>query len=470
MTGSLANLASTSEGDVLELVWENGQIHMRGRSGITQKGQSCISYSLYPSNAQAENGGDIHTKRASRSGTIYFDPSTSQRQASDSLFRQRVNSPLHKSNLLEHGSSTHDKNTGKPNFSYLQPPSILKANGKSSTGATSGAVLSRVEELKVSKNDNPLVPSKSVRGLQNQPDLLPIKAELIPPVAQTQESLPDEHSEAFVTRKRNSHDQFIGQTSSLAETPLNGKPPVASSSICSLGASNDLTYALRRTYEDSEESEYPCENVEEPEGFTKARRSKRSRTAQVHNYSGRRRRDEINKKMRALKELIPNCNKMDKVSMLDEAIQYLKTLQLQLQLQIMLMGSGVCMPPMMLPSVNFSPMGTGIACSCSPAQFPTSQTLSNALPGIAGFPMSLPHASFFPFLGRATQSVMAPGISGPNPPEQHLGSAPLTISKDSIQNINSEMKYNANVECSKIQTSSPGNERRFQTLCFGAKE
>jgi hypothetical protein len=44
-----------------------------------------------------------------------------------------------------------------------------------------------------------------------------------------------------------------------------------------------------------------------------------------------RRRDRINEKMRALQELIPHCNKTDKASMLDEAIEYLKSLQLQVQ-------------------------------------------------------------------------------------------------------------------------------------------
>lgn len=62
--------------------------------------------------------------------------------------------------------------------------------------------------------------------------------------------------------------------------------------------------------------------------------SKRSRAAEVHNLSERRRRDRINEKMRALQELIPRCNKSDKASMLDEAIEYLKSLQLQVQVYI----------------------------------------------------------------------------------------------------------------------------------------
>ncbi|CAA2934090.1 transcription factor PIF1-like [Olea europaea subsp. europaea] len=98
--------------------------------------------------------------------------------------------------------------------------------------------------------------------------------------------------------------------------------------------------------------------------------TKRSRTAEVHNQSERRRRDRINEKMKALQELIPRCNKVvefmymfslswleriqllniksDKASMLDEAIEYVKSLQLQVQM--MSMGCG--MVPVMYPSIQ----------------------------------------------------------------------------------------------------------------------
>ncbi|GJZ95793.1 transcription factor PIF1 [Tanacetum coccineum] len=73
--------------------------------------------------------------------------------------------------------------------------------------------------------------------------------------------------------------------------------------------------------------------------------TKRSRAAEVHNLSKRRRRDRINEKMKALQELIPRCNKSDKASMLDEAIEYLKSLQMQVQM----MSMGYGMVPMMFP-------------------------------------------------------------------------------------------------------------------------
>ncbi|KAK8717907.1 hypothetical protein V6N13_045158 [Hibiscus sabdariffa] len=106
----------------------------------------------------------------------------------------------------------------------------------------------------------------------------------------------------------------------------------------------------------SEDVEFdPADRKKQSRGSTS---TKRSRAAEVHNLSERRRRDRINEKMRALQELFPRCNKSDKASMLDEAIEYLKSLQLQVQM--MSMGCG--MVPMMFPGVQqYMPtMGMGM--------------------------------------------------------------------------------------------------------------
>lgn len=78
--------------------------------------------------------------------------------------------------------------------------------------------------------------------------------------------------------------------------------------------------------------------------------SKRSRAAEVHNLSEKRRRQRINEKMKALQKLIPNSNKTDKASMLDEAIEYLK--QLQVQVQMLTMRNGSSLHPFYLQGVG----------------------------------------------------------------------------------------------------------------------
>ncbi|PVH31487.1 hypothetical protein PAHAL_9G157800 [Panicum hallii] len=125
---------------------------------------------------------------------------------------------------------------------------------------------------------------------------------------------------------------------------------------------------------DTEDSESPSEDAESESAAMLARKppqklttARRSRAAEVHNLSERRRRDRINEKMRALQELIPHCNKTDKASMLDEAIEYLKSLQVQVQM--MWMGSGIAASPVMFPGVHqYLPrMGVGMGAAAMPS-------------------------------------------------------------------------------------------------------
>ncbi|CAN6449770.1 unnamed protein product [Victoria cruziana] len=96
---------------------------------------------------------------------------------------------------------------------------------------------------------------------------------------------------------------------------------------------------------ESEEAQEATEELAKPPPSRTS--SKRSRAAEVHNLSEKRRRRRINEKMKALQKLIPNANKTDKASMLDEAIEYLK--QLQLQVQMLSMRNGLALPSMYMP-------------------------------------------------------------------------------------------------------------------------
>ncbi|KAI7745012.1 hypothetical protein M8C21_005260 [Ambrosia artemisiifolia] len=113
---------------------------------------------------------------------------------------------------------------------------------------------------------------------------------------------------------------------------------------------------------DDDPDEYDCDSEEGFENLmeqmaAKSDRprssSKRARAAEVHNLSEKRRRSRINEKMKALQKLIPNSNKTDKASMLDEAIEYLK--QLQLRVQMLTMRNGMNLYSMSVPTGVLQP-------------------------------------------------------------------------------------------------------------------
>ncbi|XP_060668227.1 uncharacterized protein LOC107426221 isoform X2 [Ziziphus jujuba] len=275
----------------------------------------------------------------------------------------------------------------------------------------------------------------------------------------------DEHSEAFGNKVVALEEQLphkktktpkISKPKTKTQTAT-GKyftrsppPSVPSASVCSLGASNSPAHAhahahahpLKRTSEDTEESAYPCKanyssnNTQSVEDEPKAQavikaavapgggRSKRNRTAQIHNLSEKRRRDTINKKMRELKELLPNCNKVDKVSMLDEAIEYLQTLQRQLQM--LSMGNEIMAPQMMLPAGAphlCDPSMMRLSSSLLPC-FPTTTSTSTSTsagtgtgghsnPYNSGFQMLPFPAYLLPFNTIPLHSLVPPAISRP---------------------------------------------------------
>uniref|UniRef100_A0A0D9VZS4 BHLH domain-containing protein n=1 Tax=Leersia perrieri TaxID=77586 RepID=A0A0D9VZS4_9ORYZ len=170
--------------------------------------------------------------------------------------------------------------------------------------------------------------------------------------------------------------------------PASTRDGAATSSSAGSGLPSESASAHKRKGRgiedsDSRSEDAQCEATEETKSSSRRYGSKRrTRAAEVHNLSERRRRDRINEKMRALQDLIPHCNKVraspwtdtvmltDKASILDEAIEYLKSLQMQVQIMWMTTG----MAPMMFPGAHqFMPtMAVGMNSAC----MPTAQGLS----------------------------------------------------------------------------------------------
>lgn len=429
-------------------------------------------------------------------------------------------------------------NSNLMNFSHFSRPAALVKANLQNMGLMAGSDLSSMGRMEskdkgsAASSKNPPEPTliNSIDGLQKesssqfQPLAVPSKVDLKPledkPV---EEPVASKQSEAFCQEDASKNDKSSNPvvsesaTKGLPDGEKTTEPVVAASSVCSgnsvEGASDDPSHNLKRKCRDTEESDCHSDDLEEESvGAKKAAParggtgSKRSRAAEVHNLSERRRRDRINEKMRALQELIPNCNKVDKASMLDEAIEYLKTLQLQVQ--IMSMGSGFYMPPMMLPTgmqhmgaphmAHYSPMGIGmgmgmgmglgmgygmgipdmnVGSSGYPmiqvppmqgAHFPGPPISGHAamhgmtgsnlqmfgLPG-QGLPMSMPCAPLIPLSGEPLmKSATGMNACGTVGPVGNVDSAPASSSKDQMQNVNSQVMQVTGANSSMAQTSS----------------
>nr|WCO08314.1 hypothetical protein [Suaeda aralocaspica] len=76
-------------------------------------------------------------------------------------------------------------------------------------------------------------------------------------------------------------------------------------------------------------------------------RARRGQATDPHSIAERLRRERIAERMKALQELVPNANKTDKASMLDEIIDYVKFLQLQVKvLSMSRLGGGAPAAPL----------------------------------------------------------------------------------------------------------------------------
>ncbi|KAK8498286.1 hypothetical protein V6N13_027439 [Hibiscus sabdariffa] len=356
MTGHLPNSPSMRDPDFMELVWENGEVVIRGLSSskITRRKTSPFSSRRYLSGS-----------RDGAADSTFEDPISglssavlgSDKQLVDSSNIVSVNNKLKQSDVpklivdqdhqvpdsfLKQDMGSKEKESRLNEEKDMVNFSMFLSSGATRATSCSQGLAAGVEDLR-GNNVKPLPPAKKMKSPRK-------------------ESHPDDQSKAAPNLR------LPNEVHEPSSTKGNPEKMVASSSLCSRGASNCPAYPLKRRYQDTDFSDNT--EMEESEGTRGSKGAKGKKKTEVHSLSERKRRDKINKKMRALKELIPNCTKVDKASMLDEAIEYLKTLQLQVQM--MSMGNGVYMPPMMflspstLQHINaqhlggYSPMAVGM--------------------------------------------------------------------------------------------------------------
>ncbi|XP_028760848.1 transcription factor bHLH66-like isoform X2 [Neltuma alba] len=91
-------------------------------------------------------------------------------------------------------------------------------------------------------------------------------------------------------------------------------------------------------------------------------RARRGQATDPHSIAERLRRERIAERMKALQELVPNANKTDKASMLDEIIDYVKFLQLQVKvLSMSRLGGAAAVAPLVADMASEAASDSGQA-------------------------------------------------------------------------------------------------------------
>ncbi|CAI9778835.1 unnamed protein product [Fraxinus pennsylvanica] len=336
----------------MELVWENGEVLIRRPSSSTRTAQPrppCTKCSSLTKMKRKD--GDINTTRNSKnsnSKTLYS--TSSLNNCFESL-------PESYETNQSNPSSVHRSSFSIKKFSeHIMESRLIFSKPDNAIGSTSTFAKGESQPLTECSCVNL---SKSVlrdpgSGL-SAPVLPASRGELLC----AEKSINEEFK---VSTSHVDSKPFDSKSNSPPDQQSNIVGPLAESSKFSQGSSINPNIVARRNYQ-------------QPRDQSK--------------YQSNRRRNEINKRLRILRELIPNCRKVDKTIVLDEAIEYLKTLQLQLQM--MSVTAGLYIPlSMMLPpgpmqqirtsslanyptidAVRGLRMGTGAGCS-SALQFPTS--------------------------------------------------------------------------------------------------
>ncbi|XP_068648820.1 bHLH transcription factor RHL1-like [Aristolochia californica] len=89
-------------------------------------------------------------------------------------------------------------------------------------------------------------------------------------------------------------------------------------------------------------------------------RARRGQATDPHSIAERLRRERIAERMKALQELVPNANKTDKASMLDEIIDYVKFLQLQVKVLSMSRLGGASAVAPLVADISSSEAASGM--------------------------------------------------------------------------------------------------------------
>ncbi|GMI66940.1 unfertilized embryo sac 10, PHYTOCHROME INTERACTING FACTOR 8 [Hibiscus trionum] len=327
-SNSTAPDAHTSDYEVAELTWENGQLAMHGLGLARVPAKPFIS--KYNTWDKPRGNGTLESivNQATRvpylkvplpGGGDEIAPCLDQRKAAaDALV------PCSKRTPGDH-RTTH----------VVESNSIPGLGGSLLVGSST-----RVGSCSVpagAQDDDALVTEKRTRAAAAA--RVPVTSDWSGKEQSASASATFGRDSQYVTFDTYEKDLGVGFTSTSLGSPENTsstKPCTRATATTTTADDHDSVCHSRPQREGMEE--------EKKETGKSSVSNKRSRAAAIHNQSERKRRDKINQRMKTLQKLVPNSSKTDKASMLDEVIDYMKQLQAQVH-----MINRMNIPPMMWP-------------------------------------------------------------------------------------------------------------------------
>ncbi|KAH7422700.1 hypothetical protein KP509_12G021200 [Ceratopteris richardii] len=202
---------------------------------------------------------------------------------------------------------------------------------------------------------SPLIESTSVMGDDGKQTILPQQPILFTHTSDYADESGKDENVAEDNMDSSHMSNTATTTSNKAVERLNTTEQIDTSQSQGSGSSSDekvgkeMVARMKERSSAVDGSECHSEELEEIRNSSK-KPLKRSRAAEMHNLCERKRRDRINEKLLALRDLMPNSNKTAKSSILDEAIEYIKSLQVQLQAWSV--TTAICTPPSLIPNMG----------------------------------------------------------------------------------------------------------------------
>ncbi|WRX33659.1 Myc-type [Theobroma cacao] len=204
-------------------------------------------------------------------------------------------------------------------------------------------------------------------------------------------------------------------------------------------------------------------------------RARRGQATDPHSIAERLRREKIAERMKNLQELVPNSNKTDKASMLDEIIEYVKFLQLQVKvLSMSRLGAAGAVVPLITDcqaegsnGLSLSPLaGQGVDFSASPDQVVFEQEVVKLMEsnvttamqylqskGLCLMPIALANA-----ISNGKASSSSSSSSGPASEERKkFGFTKGLVNNDIVHNTCTSNGLVQNSNCSSSSSSSSGS-------------